>query len=231
MTIYSLDILLPDLKPACCSISSSNCCFLTCIQISQEAGQEVWYSHLFKNFPEFAVIHSPLPEKFIFILKDNRNSLFFFFFTLFTFSFVCSSGILYASIHLNSSSCYGCLHICSSVLLGSAMNTEILVKCLCNEYRGKWMVHFAGLWSDKKNCEELIKHQLLCWVWWQRFLTLWMNSNWKWLLMIYQSNWFLLFISFKFFSINLNTSSIIKHSLFALLLYDTACMVVNSLYP
>ena len=37
---------------------SSNCCFLTCIQISQEAGQMVWYSHLFKNFPQFAVIHT-----------------------------------------------------------------------------------------------------------------------------------------------------------------------------
>ena len=31
-------------------MSSSNCCFLTCIQISQEAGQVVWYSHLFQNF-------------------------------------------------------------------------------------------------------------------------------------------------------------------------------------
>ena len=38
-------------------MSSSNCCFLTCIQISQEAGQEVWYAHLFKNFPQFVVIH------------------------------------------------------------------------------------------------------------------------------------------------------------------------------
>ena len=38
-------------------MSSSNCCFLTCIQISQEAVQEVWYSHLFKNFPHFVVIH------------------------------------------------------------------------------------------------------------------------------------------------------------------------------
>ena len=38
-------------------MSSSNYCFLTCIQISQEAGQVVWYSHLFKNFPQFAVIH------------------------------------------------------------------------------------------------------------------------------------------------------------------------------
>ena len=32
-------------------MSSSNYCFLTCIQISQEAGQVVWYSHLLKNFP------------------------------------------------------------------------------------------------------------------------------------------------------------------------------------
>ena len=39
-------------------MSSSNCCFLTCIQISQEAGQVVWYSHLLKNFPQFAVIHT-----------------------------------------------------------------------------------------------------------------------------------------------------------------------------
>ena len=37
-------------------MSGSNCCFLTCIQISQEAGQVVWYSPLFKNFPQFFVI-------------------------------------------------------------------------------------------------------------------------------------------------------------------------------
>ena len=30
-------------------MSSSNCCFLTCIQISQEADQVVWYSHLFTD--------------------------------------------------------------------------------------------------------------------------------------------------------------------------------------
>ena len=39
-------------------MSSSNCCFLTYIQISQEAGQVVWYSHLLKDFPEFVVIHT-----------------------------------------------------------------------------------------------------------------------------------------------------------------------------
>ena len=39
-------------------MSNSNCCFLTYIQISQEAGQVVWYSHLLKNFPQFVVIHT-----------------------------------------------------------------------------------------------------------------------------------------------------------------------------
>src|SRR5574340_926383 len=39
-------------------MSSSNCCFMTCIQVSQEAGQLVWYSHLFQNFPQFTVIHT-----------------------------------------------------------------------------------------------------------------------------------------------------------------------------
>ena len=39
-------------------MSGSNCCFLNCIQISQEVGQVVWYSHLFKNFPHLVVIHT-----------------------------------------------------------------------------------------------------------------------------------------------------------------------------
>ena len=46
------------LEPVCCSMSSSNCCFLTCIQVSLEAGQLVWYFHLFQNFPQFIVIHT-----------------------------------------------------------------------------------------------------------------------------------------------------------------------------
>ena len=39
-------------------MSGSNCCFLTCIHTSQEAGQVVWYSHLLKNFPQFVVIYT-----------------------------------------------------------------------------------------------------------------------------------------------------------------------------
>ena len=48
----------PDLELVCYSMSSCNHCFLTCIQISQEAGQVLWYSHLFQNFPQFIVIHT-----------------------------------------------------------------------------------------------------------------------------------------------------------------------------
>ena len=39
-------------------MSISNCCFLTYIQISQEAGQVAWHSHLFQNFPQFVVVHT-----------------------------------------------------------------------------------------------------------------------------------------------------------------------------
>ena len=39
-------------------MTGSNCCFLTCIQVSQETGKVVWYSHLLKNFPQFVVIYT-----------------------------------------------------------------------------------------------------------------------------------------------------------------------------
>ena len=51
--IYSF----PNLEPVHCSMSGSDYFFLTCIQISQEAGKVVWYSHLLKSFPQIVVIH------------------------------------------------------------------------------------------------------------------------------------------------------------------------------
>ena len=58
MTIYSLEVLLFLFGPVCCSMWSSNCCFLTCIEVSQEAGQVVWYFHFLQNFSQFIVIHT-----------------------------------------------------------------------------------------------------------------------------------------------------------------------------
>ena len=54
--------MFPNFQPVHCSMSGSNCCFLTCLQVSmtwtEEAGQVVWYSHFFKNFPQYIVIHT-----------------------------------------------------------------------------------------------------------------------------------------------------------------------------
>ena len=48
----------PSLEPVYCSMSGSNFCFLTCIQVSQEAGKVVWCCHLLNNYPQFVVIHT-----------------------------------------------------------------------------------------------------------------------------------------------------------------------------
>ena len=58
MTIYTaLTYSVPNFEPVHCSMSGPKCCFLSCIQVSQEAGKVVWYFHLFKNFPQL-VIHT-----------------------------------------------------------------------------------------------------------------------------------------------------------------------------
>ena len=57
MTITPLTYCFSYSETVCCSMTSSNCFFLTFIQISQEAGQVIWYSHLFKNCLCFVVIH------------------------------------------------------------------------------------------------------------------------------------------------------------------------------
>ena len=51
-------------------MSSSNCCFLACIQISQEAGQVVWYSHPFKNFLQFVVKEMGIPDHLTCLLRN-----------------------------------------------------------------------------------------------------------------------------------------------------------------
>ena len=58
VTTYSLDLFLAWFGTSLLSTSGSNCCFLICIEVSQEAGKVIWYSHLFKNFPQFVVIYT-----------------------------------------------------------------------------------------------------------------------------------------------------------------------------
>ena len=63
VTIYSLDRLL-SLFGISLFMSSSNCCFLTCIQISQEAGQVVWYYHLLNGRFRIQNINFKIPKNY-----------------------------------------------------------------------------------------------------------------------------------------------------------------------
>ena len=65
-----------NFEPVCFPISNSNCCFLTCLQISQEADKVILYTHLFKNFPQFIVI--PTVKGFGEVNKTEVNFFFFF---------------------------------------------------------------------------------------------------------------------------------------------------------
>ena len=58
VTKYNLRVLISQFGTSLLFVSGSSGCFLTCIKISQEASKVVWYSHLFKNFSQFAVIHT-----------------------------------------------------------------------------------------------------------------------------------------------------------------------------
>ena len=58
MTPDSLKFFFPNFELVSCCMSSSTCCLLTCIHISQEASKMILYSHLFKNFIKFVVIHT-----------------------------------------------------------------------------------------------------------------------------------------------------------------------------
>ena len=52
---------------------------MTCIQVSEEIGKVVLYSHLFKNFPQFVVIHrmriSLCGPDFLFVLFSRAVML------------------------------------------------------------------------------------------------------------------------------------------------------------
>ena len=56
--MYSLDVLLSQFGTSLLYMSGSKCCFLTFIQVSQEAGKVVLYSHRLKSFPQFVVVHT-----------------------------------------------------------------------------------------------------------------------------------------------------------------------------
>ena len=77
---YILTYSFPNLELVHCFMSGSDCCFLTCIQVFQEAGQMVCYYCLLKNFPQFVVIHT---VKVFSIVDEAKGDVFLEFFVFF----------------------------------------------------------------------------------------------------------------------------------------------------
>ena len=81
MIYTDLTYFFSKFEPVRCSMSSSNCCFLTCIHVSLETGKVVCYSHLFQNFPVYCDPHSQrlqlqsMKQKQIFMVNDRGDVL------------------------------------------------------------------------------------------------------------------------------------------------------------
>ena len=120
-------------------MSSSNYCFLTCIQISQEAGQVVWYSDLFKNFPHFVVIHK---VKGFGIVSKGDIDVF-----------------LELSCFFDYPTDVGSLVSVSSAFLKSSLNIwKFTVHILLNPGLENFQHYFTSVW-DECNC-AFFKHSL-----------------------------------------------------------------------
>jgi len=140
----------PNLEPVC-SMFSSNCCFLTCIHISQETDKVVWHSGLLKNFPQFVVIHT---DKGFGIVHKAEVDIFLEF-----------SCFFYDPMDVDS------LISASSVFSKSNLNIwKILVPVLLKPSLENFEHYFASVW-DECNCVVVWKFFGIAFLWdW--------NENW-----------------------------------------------------
>ena len=132
-------------------MSSSNCCFLTCIQISQEACNVVWYSRLFKNFPQFVVIHTVKGFSII-----NKAEIVVF---------------LETSCFFNDPEVFGNLILGSSVFSKTSLNIwKFMVQVLLKPGLENFEHYFASVW-DECNCTTVWTFFVISLLWdW--------NENW-----------------------------------------------------
>ena len=141
----------PSLEPVCCSMSSSNCWFLTCMQVSQDAGKVVWYFHLLKNFPQFIVIHT---IKSCSVVSEAEVDVFL--------EFTC---------FFNDPTDVGNLISGSFAFSKSRLNTsEFLVHMLLKPSLQNFKHHFASMWNE---CSCTI-----VWTFFGTALLLDWNENW-----------------------------------------------------
>ena len=110
---------------------SSNCRFLICIQVSQEGGQVVWYSHLLNNFP----VCGDHTVKSLVIVNKAEIDIF-----------------LELSCFFDNPTDVGNLSSCSSAFFKSSLNIwKFMVHILLKPGLENFECYFANVW-DECNC-------------------------------------------------------------------------------
>ena len=156
----------PNLEPVCYSMSNSNCCFLTSIQISQEAGQVVWYSHLLKNFPQFVMIHSTKysldMSNFLEEISSLSHSIVFLYF----FELITGKGFLISPCYSLEHSVFKWVYLSFSPLIFTSFFFTAICKASSASHFA-FCISFSWGWSwslSPVQCHKppSIVHQAIC---------------------------------------------------------------------
>ena len=115
----------PNFEPVCCSMSDSNCGFLVCRQVSQETGKVVWYSHFFKNLPQFIVIHTV--KDFNIVNEAEVDTLLKF--SCFSYDSANVGNLISGFSAFSQSSLYICKFLVHMLLKSSLKNFEHYLAC------------------------------------------------------------------------------------------------------
>ena len=150
-------MLNQSIEPVYCS--GSNCSFLTCIQISQEAGKVVWHSHLLKNFPQFVVI--PIVKGFNIV---DEAEVIFLEFPCFLYGKMDVGNLISGSSALCKSSLYLWNFLLHILLKPSLKDFEHNLVSMWNEHNFIVIWTFFGiviLWDWNENWPFLVLWPLL----------------------------------------------------------------------
>ena len=137
----------PNLEPVHCSMSSSNCCFFTCIEVSQEASKVLWYSHLLKNFPQFVMNYTV--KGFSIVTEDI-----FLGFCSFFYDLMDVDSLISGSSAFSKSSLYIWKFLVNILLRPSLEDFEHFLASMWNEYNCAVVWTFFGvafLWDWNEN--------------------------------------------------------------------------------
>ena len=136
----------PNFEPVHCSISRSICYFLTCIQVSQEAGKMVWYSHVFKNLPQFVVIHT---VKGFIIVNEPEVDIFFLEFPCFFYDPKDVGSLISGSSSFSKSSLYIWKFLIHTLLEDFKLDlASMWNECNCATVWTFYDIAFLGDWHE-----------------------------------------------------------------------------------